>query len=306
MRLLLKSFVFGLVFFAQMAQADELELVSVAKDVYAIVGPLDNRSPQNLGNNATFGVVVTPAGVVLIDSGGSYLGAQAIHQKISTLTDLPVKYVINSGGQDHRWFGNSYFSERGATIISSKAARADQEKRRNDQAGYLSSLIGEEQFAGTKVKYADVVFDNENLLMLGGVRFEIHHVGQAHTPGDSYIWLKDRSVMFCGDIVYVERMLGVGEQSNSKSWVNVFESMASYRPQHIVPGHGHPVSLEVAEKDTYSYLVTLREKVAAFMQEGGDASDISQVDLSEFSYLYNFDSLSGRNALKVYTELEWE
>jgi hypothetical protein len=104
----------------------------------------------------------------------------------------------------------------------------------------------------------------------------------------------------------VERILGVGEQSNSKSWVKVFEAMADYKPEHVVPGHGHPVSLAVADKDTYQYLLALRTKVGAFLEDGGDASDISQVDFSEFSYLHNFESLSGSNALKVYTELEWE
>ncbi len=288
------------------AQAMELEAINVARDVYALVGPITNRTPENLGNNATFGVVVTQEGVVLIDSGGSYLGAQSIHQAIQKITDKPIRYVINSGGQDHRWFGNGYFSKLGAKIISSRAARKDHEQRLSDQMGRLTALIGDEQFKGTQEKYADILFDNDYELTLGGVKLEIHHVGQAHTPGDAYIWLADRSVMFSGDIVYVERMLGVGEQSNSKSWLSVFESMAAYEPTHVVPGHGHPVSLAVAEKDTYRYLVTLREKVSNFMEEGGDASDIAEVDLAEFSYLDNYDTLSGRNALKVFTELEWE
>lgn len=286
--------------------ADELKLSQVAQDVYAIVGPITNRTPENLGNNATFGVVVTPAGVVLIDSGGSYLGAKKIHEKIKSITDKPVKYVINSGGQDHRWFGNDYFSSQGAKIISSQAARADHENRLVDQIGRLSSLIGDDKFKGTREKYADVLFDEQTTLMVGGIQFDIVHAGQAHTPGDAFIWLPDRSVMFTGDIVYVERMLGVGDQSNSKSWVSVFEKMAAYQPRVIVPGHGSPVPLATAKKDSYDYLVSLREKVATFMEDGGDASDISLVDMSEFNYLFNADTLSGRNALKVYTELEWE
>ena len=286
--------------------ASELVLKPVADRVWAIVGPLSDRSPQNLGNNATFGFVETDAGVVLIDSGGCYKGAQKLHEIIKSVTDKPIKYVINSGGQDHRWFGNDYFSALGATIISSATARQDQEQRLSDQINRLSNLIGDENFAGTGEKYADVLFDASKTLELGGVRFEIVHAGQAHTPGDSFIWLPDRSVMFSGDIVYVERMLGVSEASNSKSWVEVFETMAAYEPKILVPGHGNPVPLATAEQDTYRYLVTLRERVAAFLDEGGDASEISQVDMSEFDYLVNFDSLNGRNALKVYTEIEWE
>ena len=291
---------------ASTAMADELIVKPVADRIWAIVGPLTNRSPENLGNNATFGLVETDEGLVLIDSGGSYKGAQKLHQKIMSVTDKPIRYVINSGGQDHRWFGNDYFSALGATIISSQKAREDHEQRLVDQIGRLTSLIGDENFAGTRERYADVLFETNKSLELGGVRFELVHAGQAHTPGDTFIWLPDRSVMFTGDIVYVERMLGVGDQSNSKSWVEVFEAMAAYQPQIIVPGHGNPVPLATAEQDTYRYLVSLREKVAAFLDEGGDASDISQVDMSGFSYLFNYDTLNGRNALKVFTELEWE
>jgi glyoxylase-like metal-dependent hydrolase (beta-lactamase superfamily II) len=306
MRFLIQCVLVMVLIPVSIAQANDLELVTVAKDVYALVGPITNRTPENLGNNATFGFVVTDEGVVLIDSGGSFLGAQRIHEAIKKVTSKPLRYVINSGGQDHRWFGNSYFSAQGAKIIASKDARADHQRRVADQISYMTSLIGDDKFKGTEEKYADILFDTEYVLTLGGVKLQIYHVGQAHTPGDSYVWLADRSVMFSGDIVYVERMLGVGEQSNSKSWVNVFESMAAYKPEHVVPGHGHPVSLDVAEKDTYHYLVELRNKVSAFMEDGGDASDIAQIDLSEFNYLFNFDTLSGRNALKVYTELEWE
>jgi len=47
-----------------------LEPTPITDNVYAIVGPMDQRNPKNLGNNATFGFVVTDVGVVLIDSGG--------------------------------------------------------------------------------------------------------------------------------------------------------------------------------------------------------------------------------------------
>ena len=286
--------------------AEPLKLVPVAPDIYAIVGPLSNRSPENLGNNATFGFVVTQAGVLLIDSGGSNKGAQAIHEVIKSVTDAPIKYVINTGGQDHRWFGNDYFARLGATVISSRAARADHEARLVDQIGRLTALIGDDQFQGTREKYADILFDSEYQLDFGGVRFHIEHAGQAHTPGDAFVWIADRSVMFSGDIVYVERMLGIGDQSNSRSWVEVFKKMESFQPEHLVPGHGNPVPLAIARRDSYQYLVDLRTRVGDFLEEGGDASEISQVDMSSYEYLFNYDTLSGRNALKVFTELEWE
>ncbi|MDH3762532.1 MAG: MBL fold metallo-hydrolase [Gammaproteobacteria bacterium] len=291
---------------APSAAGEKLELKQITDNVYAIVGELGNRSPQNLGNNATFGFVVTTAGVVLVDPGGTYRGAGEIADVIRQVTEQPVTRVINTGGQDHRWLGNGYFKQRGARIIASEKAVADQRQRTRDQFIGLSSLVGETGVDGTEAVYAGQSFSDSLEFDLGGTRFEIRHSGQAHTPGDSYVWLPQQKVMFTGDIVYVERMLGVGSQSNSKSWIGAFEAMAAYRPEHLVPGHGKPTNLAHARKDTLDYLVFLRKAVTEFMDDGGDISDIGSIDQSAYHYLLNHESLAGRNAQQVFSELEWE
>jgi glyoxylase-like metal-dependent hydrolase (beta-lactamase superfamily II) len=159
---------------------------------------------------------------------------------------------------------------------------------------------------GTEAVYAGETFTDKLEFTLGDTTFEIYHVGQAHTPGDSFIWLPRENVMFTGDIVYVERMLGVGTQSNSKSWIRVYQSMAAYKPQYLVPGHGQATNLSQANKDTYDYLVFLRKSVSDFMENGGDITDISSVKQTRFNYLLNHETLSGRNAQQVYIEMEWE
>ena len=283
-----------------------LELQQVTDDVYAIVGDLGNRSADNLGNNATFGFVITAAGVVLIDSGGTERGARAIDALIDTVTAEPVIAVINTGGQDHRWLGNDYFKNSGARLIASQAAVDDQRNRLQDQFFLLGNLVGEELVRGTEAVYADEVFDSELDLTIGGVRFEIRHPGHAHTAGDSFVWLPAQQVMFSGDIVYTERMASVGPQSNSRGWVEAFDAMAAYQPRHLVPGHGHPTTLEHARRDTRDYLAFVRSAVAEFMDDGGDMSEIGTVDQSAYTYLQNFEMLAGRNAQRVFEELEWE
>lgn len=304
----LPLFIILLSMFMSSAYASEQSLVlkQVAGNVWSIVGPLTNRTKENLGNNATFGFVVTDEGVVLVDSGGSLKGAKKIHKLIKSVSKKPIRYVINSGGQDHRWFGNDYFSRLGAKIISSEAANEDHKQRLGMQWTMAETLIGKEGMKGTKEKYSDIVFTDKYQFSLGNTRFEIYHHGQAHTPGDAFIWLPQSKVMFTGDIVYTERMLGIGEQSKSKTWLTVFDAMASYKPEYVVPGHGSATTLAVAVKDTRDYIAYLRKAVAEFIENGGDAADISQVDQSQFKYLDNYDTLHGRNALKVYTELEWE
>lgn len=295
----------ALPFAALPAQADMLDIQPITKDVYALVGPKTQRAPENLGNNATFGVVITDDGVVLIDSGGSWQGAKAIHDKIQELTDKSVKVVINTGGQDHRWLGNGYWQAQGATIIASEAAVADHRDRGSMQLTGLSTLIGD-ALNGTEPAYADVTFQDHHTLTFGGLTFEITHKGQAHTPGDSYVWLAQKGTVFTGDIVYVERLLGNGGMSNVKSWIEVFEAMAELNPTHVVPGHGRATTLDRARADTYNYLVNLRTRIGALIEDGGEIMDAPKIDQSAFAHLDQFDSLAGRNAQAAYEQMEWE
>jgi len=265
------------------ATEQKLSLKKVTKNSWAIVGPLTNRTKENLGNNATFGFVVTNEGVVLVDSGGSLKGAKALHRLIKTVTKKPIRYVINSGSQDHRWFGNDYFSSLGAKIISSEAAKKDQKENLNSQWTRLENNIGKDAIKGTKEKYADIVFKDKYKFTLGGTKFEIYYRGQAHTPGDVFTWLPQSKVMFTGDIVYTERMLSISDHSNSKSWLNVFNRMAAFKPKYVIPGHGTATTLSTAQKDTGDYLSFLRNSILFFIESGGGAHDISRINQHSLS-----------------------
>ena len=286
-------------------RAAELDVVTVAPRVYALVGELGQRSPGNLGNNATFGAVVTEAGVVLIDSGGSRAGAQRIEEALRRVTDLPVVAVINSGGQDHRWLGNGWFKAKGARLIASAAAVADHRARADLQFQMARSLIGE-AFAGTEAVYADETFDTARTLEIGGVRLELRHAGPAHTPGDAFVWLPAAGVVFGGDIVYLDRLLGVMPHSSSKSWIGAFEALAALEPRVVVPGHGRPGDLAKARGETLDYLMLLRREMAALIAAGGAMQAAAGIDQGRFLGLESAKELAGRNAEQVFSEMEFE
>jgi len=88
------------------AQAVEVRFERVADGVYAFIGEMGARTAANEGLNANLGLVVTPAGALLIDSGATFQGARQIHEAVRRVTAQPVRWVINTGGQDHRWLGN--------------------------------------------------------------------------------------------------------------------------------------------------------------------------------------------------------
>lgn len=287
-------------------ESQVLRLQKINSHVYAVVGPLGNRTPENLGNNSTSGFVITPDGVVLIDSGGSYQGAAAIQALIGQVTKQPVKVVINTGGQDHRWLGNGFFKERGARIVASRKAVADQRERYEEQYFMLANLVGNKGMQGTAPIYAEETFDETHRITLGGIVFELRQVGPAHTPSDSLVWLPEEQVVFAGDVVFVERLLGVLPHSNSRGWIKAFEAMADMKPKVVVPGHGRATDLAQARKDTYDYLVFLRKSVADFIDSGGAITRIGKLDQARFAYLDGYEILKGRNAQQVFQEMEWE
>jgi len=286
--------------------SQSLKLVHVTGPIYAIVGPLGDRTAKNLGNNATFGFVVTAKGIVVIDPGGTYKGAHRIHQLIKSVSSLPIKFVINTGGQDHRFLGNDYFKKQGATVIASIDAVKDQKSRLNEILTRLSNTAGEKALKNTHESYADVTFTSEYRFKLGDIEFVIKHPGGAHSPGDSFVWIKAYNAVFTGDIVYTQRMLSMMSFSNSRNWIQAYEAVAQLRAKYVIPGHGAPTAMKIAERDTYSYLKSLRRKVGDFMAAGGDIADVSKIDQSGYQYLANYDALKGRNVQKIFQEMEFE
>lgn len=91
---------------------------SVARGIWAIEGSAEQRDAKNLGNNATFGLIETTEGAVLVDASRTWAGAAMLHDMVRELTDPPVVYVINTGGQDHRRLGSGYWKAQGATIVA--------------------------------------------------------------------------------------------------------------------------------------------------------------------------------------------
>lgn len=294
-----------LVFTANPALA-QLATVNIAPDIYALVGPKTQRGPGNLGNNATFGFVVTPDGVVLIDAGGSLLGAQKIEAAIAAVTDQPVRIVINTGGQDHRWFGNAFWAAKGARTIASDATIADQNARGSLQMTGMSQLVGPAGITGTEPQAANEGFASDLTVNFGGVELVLRFVDAAHTPGDLFVWLPASRTVFAGDIIFAERILGLTPFSSSVGWLASFEAIEALEPDHVIPGHGAPTDILRAAADTYDYIVHLRRQITAHMADGGDILSAVDVDQSAFAYLENFEQLAKRNAQRVFEEIEFE
>lgn len=291
---------------ATATHAISLAPVKVAPNIYAFIGEMGGRTYDNEGMNANTGFIVTRDGVVVIDSGPSYRVAQQIHQAIRKVTQQPVKYVINTGGQDHRWLGNGYFKAQGAVIIAQRKAAADMAARGDEQLAGLARDL-KERLSGTVAVLPNQLFDREQVLQSGDTKIHILHFQGGHTPGDSVVWLPQAKVLFSGDLVYVDRLLGVIPVSNTKHWLASFEAMETLKPMHIVPGHGGLCDLAKAQRETKDYLVLLRTHMKTALDKGLDLQTaINTLDQSRFKNLLIYNDLKGGNASRTYLEMETE
>jgi glyoxylase-like metal-dependent hydrolase (beta-lactamase superfamily II) len=289
------------------AQAVDVRFQRVADGVYAHVGDKGARSIDNEGLNANVGLVVTPAGAVLIDSGATFQSARQIAEAARKITPLPIKWVINTGGQDHRWLGNGYFASQGAELMAHAHARPDMLNRGNDHLVGLKATLGAKAEGTVPTLPTRLLTGDDERMELGGVVFEFKHRGGAHTPGDTMVWLPQKNVLFAGDVVYVDRMLGVLPVSSTRRWLDTFAVIEQLNPQVLVPGHGSVTTVATARADSQAYLQALRAHMKRAVDEGIDVSAaVKSFDAAPFMRLLNAAELMPGNASRTYLEIERE
>lgn len=288
------------------AETSEWAPTEVASSVYALIGPTGARTVQNDALNCNIGFVITKQGVVLIDSGASRLGAERIARAVRMVTDQPIRWVINTGSQDHRWLGNGYFAAQGAEIIALQRTVETQQRHAQPHLASLGRVLGERLTGTEPVTAPEPRPGDEARLTLGGTPIELRYLGDAHFPGDAVVWLPDQQLLFSGDLIYTDRLLGVLPSSHVRRWRAAFHRMEALKPKVIVPGHGGVSDLAKARADTGAYLDWLVNEVGTAQ---ADWEPLDQVvnrltDAPQFSHLANFDDLHRANINRAYLDFE--
>lgn len=151
------------------------------------------------------------------------------------------------------------------------------------------------------------VKETDTRLELGGTVFELKHRGGGHTPGDWLVWLPQKDVLFSGDVVYVDRVLGLHPVSRTKTWLASFAVIDELKPKIIVPGHGQVTNLATAQTQTRDLLLALRSHMGKAVEAGEDLSAaVKRFDAKPFAHLKHAEVWIPQLANQTYLEMERE
>lgn len=284
-----------------------LEPIQLTDRVYYFYGSIEGRAPINLGMNNNVGFVVTDDGVVMVDSGPGYKVAEMMADAVASVTDQPITHVINLGSQDHRWLGNGWFLEHGAEIIALQRTTDTQAQYGASHMARSVRTLGEETMAGTEPVTAPSPIDADiHRMEIGGVEFELLYVADSHFKGDTMLHLPGESVVFTGDFVYTERLIGIQPESSPVGKLENFHKLEELNPKTVVPGHGAATDLATAKRDTGDYLELLNTEVSAGIEnwETLDETVERLADLPQFQHLLHYDSWHRMNVNRTYLFLE--
>lgn len=280
--------------------------VEVIPYVWSAIGATAPPTYENSGHNNNLSFIVTGEGVVVINGGASARLAAALHAEIKQVTDAPVVLVINENGQGHAMLGNSYWRDQGVDVLAHVDA-VEETKENGDFILQGMQRYNRDKAEGTRVEHANLTFEDEYVLTLGGVEIKALHLGPAHDPGDVQVWIPQWGIVIAGDIAFHERMPPIFGTTCTSCWIETFDGpFTDLGATYVIPGHGHPTNMAQVTRYTSDYLKDLRAKIRAHIDDGGDLAGAFYVDQSNWQHLDTFEELATKNAGRVFEEMEWE
>ncbi len=247
-------------------QEARLQIREIAAGLYVIPG-FDGG--QTGGNVA---VRVTGDGVIIVDNKFPY-SFDFITEQIASVTDEPIKYVLNTHHHGDHAGSNADFM-RNAEVIAHKNARANIVRNNQDGA-------------------PRVIFADETAVFLGDAEVHAYHFGRGHTNGDAVIYFPDRRAIHTGDLfISGERIDGstlapfwdYGNGGSAVDWPGTLTRVLELDFDTVIPGHGPP--LKKADVRTFRDNVeTVLDRVRTEISNGATRNNIaSRVDTEDLGW----------------------
>jgi cyclase len=212
------------------------------------------------GRGGNIGFFVGPEAVVMIDSQYNEI-APGIAAQIKSVTDKPVKYLINTHHHPDHVGGNEYFLPFSIIIAQDNVRRRmlsspqdilkqyppllEEAKKKGDQHAidfYTEQIDWAKKVKIDQIAAPFMTFDSEFRIYLGGETIQVWHTPPAHTDGDSVIYFEKASVVHMGDLLFnkVIPFIDVDGGGSARGYLTALDKVLSRIPANVkvIPGHG--------------------------------------------------------------------
>jgi glyoxylase-like metal-dependent hydrolase (beta-lactamase superfamily II) len=249
---------------------------------------------QGAGGNVT--LALADDGAFVIDDDFTPLYGK-LKAAIRAVTDLPVRYVINTHFHRDHTGGNEGFGKDGATIVAHENVKTVLAK------GSHNGLTG-----GVVPPYPQIALPKETYkdkltLRLAGRAAELTHAANVHTNGDTYIMFPDANLLVAGDLVFLGRYPNIdfAYGGSIDGMIRGVDGLLELVKDDtiIVPGHG-PVGNKAMMRDYRQMLVTVRDRIAKLKASGKTEDEIVAArPNADYDGKFNLDDRSIGNFIRV-------
>ena len=300
MRLFTISLLF-LFFFVSNAKAFVKE---IAPGVFVHIGKHLDVDEGYDGDICNIGFIVGDDAIAVIDTGGNYLVGNQLRQYITENFKQPIKYVINTHAHLDHVYGNIYFDE--VVIYGHKNLPKAMQLRANIYEQLNEKYQGKVASSSPLVLATKLVEIGQDVdLDLGNRKITLSAYPVAHSEADLTVYDQKTQVLWSGDLVFIERTPSI--DGNIHGYIKALQFINELEISQIIPGHGIPSSKEYATQAMLGYLMTLRDDIRQYIDDGKSLEyALEHAVQSEKEKWLLFDIQNKRNVNQVYLMMEWE
>jgi cyclase len=252
-------------------KAPRAEMKKLVEGVYTYLQPFVFYS-----SNA--GLIVGEKEAVVIDSLTNQYMTESFLQKIKEITDKPVRFLVNTHPHGDHTYTNHFF--RQATVICSSKCREATLRMLPDLIEKARKEVPAMSFEGAKDTPQDLVFEKNLTLFQDGREIRLVCLGPGHSPSDTYVFLPEEQIVFCGDILFS----GTPPLSLAGSvlgHLKQLEILAGLKAKIYVAGHGPVVGIEKVF-DSRDYLDKLLAEARKCFDQGMNFQEAARtIDLGK-------------------------